>query len=93
MNAIKEICLNGGYVTPAIHKELENEFPNLAVCVKWGAAPRELTTLGKLRGVMSAGQARGDYVREVFVPVNALDQLHFAFGITKEDQDEYYKSL
>jgi hypothetical protein len=42
---------------------------------------------------MKAGEARGDYVREVFVPVTALDKMREAFGITEEDEIEYYNSL
>ena len=93
MNAIKEILVNGGYVTSAHHAELASEFPNLTVCLKWGAAPRQLTTLNKLDSVMEAGEARGDYVREVFVPVSVLDKLREAFGITDEDQRKYYQEL
>jgi hypothetical protein len=93
MNAIKEILVNGGYVTSAHHAELVSDFPNLTVCVKWGAAPRQLTTLGKLNSVIKAGEARGDYAREVFVPVSVFDKLREAFGITEEDQKEYYKNL
>jgi hypothetical protein len=93
MNTLKEILLNGGYVTDAAHSELKSIFPNLAVCVKWGAAARQLTTLGGLESVLDAGKLRGDYVREVFVPVTAFDKLREAFGITDEDQQEYYKTL
>ena len=93
MNPIKEILVNGGYVSSPHHAELVSDFPNLTVCVKWGAAPRELTTLGKLDSVIEAGEARGDYVREVFVPISVFDKLREAFGITKEDQEEYYKNL
>ena len=93
MNKLKQILLNGGYVSSAAHAELKEVFPNLAVCVKWGAAPRQNTTLGKLDAVLDAGEARGDYVREVFVPVSAFDKLREAFGITDEDQQEYYKNL
>ena len=92
MNAIKEILVNGGYVTSAHHAELASEFPNLTVCIKWVATPRQLTTLGKLDSVIEAGEARGDYVREVFVPVSALDKAREAFGITEKDQEEYYKN-
>lgn len=90
MNTLKEILLNGGYVTNAAHSELKSIFPNLNVCVKWGAAPRQLTTLGSLESVLAAGKLHGDYVREVFVPVSAFDKLREAFGITDEDQQEYY---
>jgi hypothetical protein len=93
MNAIKEILVNGGYITAAHHKELENEFPNLRVCIKWGQAARELTILGNLESSMKAGEARGDYVREVFVPVTALDKMREAFGITEQDEWEYYQKL
>lgn len=93
MNTLKEILLNGGYVTEAAHSELKSIFPNLAVCVKWGAAARQLTTLGGLESVLDTGKARGDYVREVFVPVSAFDKLREAFGITDEHQQEYYKTL
>ena len=93
MNAIKEILVNGGYVTAAHHKELENEFPNLRVCIKWGQSTRELTTLGNLESSMKAGEDRGDYVREVFVPVTALDKMREAFGITEQDEWEYYQKL
>lgn len=93
MNTLKEILLNGGYVNDAAHSELKSIFPNLAVCVKWGAAARQLTTLGGLESVLDAGKLRGDYVREVFVPVTAFDKLREAFGITDEDQQEYYKTL
>lgn len=93
MNTLKEILLNGGYVTDAAHSELKSIFPNLNVCVKWGAAARQLTTLGGLESVLDAGELRGDYVREVFVPVTAFDKLREAFGITDEDQQEYYKTL
>jgi hypothetical protein len=65
----------------------------LNVCVKWGAAPRQLTTLGSLESVLNAGHWRGDYVREVFVPVSAFDKLREAFGITDQDQQEYYKNF
>jgi hypothetical protein len=85
MNAIKEILVNGGYVTSAHHAELASEFPNLTVCIKWGAAPRQLTTLGDLDNVINAGEARGDYAREVFIPVSVFDKLREAFGITKQD--------
>jgi hypothetical protein len=93
MNTLKEILLNGGYVTSAAHAELKDVFPNLAVCVKWGAAPRQNATLGKLDAVLDAGEARGDYVREVFVPVSAFDKLREALGITEEDQRSYYQEL
>lgn len=93
MNTIKKILVNGGYVSAAHHAELVSDFPNLTVCVKWGAAPRQSTTLGQLDSVIEAGEARGDYVREVFVPVLVLDKLREAFGITEEDQKEYYKNL
>jgi hypothetical protein len=93
MNTLKQILLNGGYVTSAAHAELKDVFPNLVVCVKWGAAPRQNATLGKLDAVLEAGEARGDYVREVFVPVSAFDKLREAFGITDEDQFAYYREL
>lgn len=93
MNTLKEILLNGGYVTDATHSELKSIFPNLAVCVKWGAAARQLTTLGGLESVLDAGKARGDYVREVFVPASAFDKLREALGITEEDQRSYYQEL
>lgn len=93
MNTIKEILLNGGYVTSAHHAELVSDFPNLTVCVKWGAAPRQLTTLGNLDNVIKTGEARGDYVREVFVPVSVFDPLREAFGITENDQRAYYQKL
>lgn len=93
MNAIKEILVNGGYVTSAHHAELVSDFPNLTVCVKWGAAPRQLTTLGNLDNVINAGEAHGDYVRGVFVSVSVFDKLGEAFGITEKDQEEYYKNL
>lgn len=93
MNTLKEILLNGGYVTSAAHAELKDVFPNLAVCVKWGQSLRQPTTLGKLDAVLNAGEARGDYVREVFVPVGPLDQLREALGITEDDQRSYYQEL
>lgn len=93
MNAIKEMLVNGGYISSANHAKLVSDFPNLTVCVKWGAAPRQLTTLGKLDSVIEAGVARDDYAREVFVPVSVFDKLREAFGITDEDQKEYYKNL
>lgn len=93
MNTIREILVNGGYVSSAHHAELVSDFPNLTVCVKWGAAPRQSTTLAQLDNVIGAGKARGDYVREVFVPVSVFDKLREAFGITDEDQREYYKTL
>jgi hypothetical protein len=93
MNAIKEILVNGGYITAAHHLELAADFPRLAVCIKWGQAQRESATLGELDNAIKRGEARGDYVREVFVPVTALDKMREAFGITEEDEIEYYKSL
>lgn len=93
MNKLKEILLNGGYVTSAAHAELKDVFPDLAVCVKWGRATRQSTTLGKLDGVLKAGHIQGDYVREVFVPVGPFDQLREALGITEEDQRSYYQEL
>jgi len=93
MNTLKEILLNGGYVTDAVHSELKSIFPNLNVCVKWGASPRQLTTLGSLESVLSAGKLRGDYLMAVFVPVSAFDKLREAFGITDQDQQEYYKNF
>ena len=93
MNILKEILLTGGYITSAAHAELKDVFPNLTVCVKWGAAPRQSTTLGRLHAVLSAGEARGDYVREVFVPVSVFDKLREALGITEEDEREYYQEI
>ena len=93
MNILKKIILCGGNITEDDHKELKNDFPNLKVCVKWGQAPREITTLGKLDETIKKGQARADYVREVFIPVSQWDQLCEVFGFTDEDQQEYYKSV
>lgn len=93
MNILKEIILSGGYITAAHHRELKNDFPNLIVCIKWGQAQREVTSLKYLDSVIVAGEARGDYVREVFIPTPAWDKLMGAFGFTEEDQQEYYKSL
>ena len=93
MNILKEIILSGGYITEAHHQELKNDFPNLALCIKWGQSLRESTTLGKLGDAIKKGVERGDYVREVFIPVPVWDKLCEAFGFTDEDQKEYYKSL
>ena len=93
MNILKEIILSGGYITAAHHQELKNDFPNLIVCIKWGQAQREVTSLKYLDSVIVAGEARGDYVREVFIPASVWDKLREAFGFTEEDQQEYYKSL
>jgi len=90
MNAIKELLVNGGYITPIIQNELEQNFPKLKVCIKWGQAQRELVKLGELREKIEAGESRGDYVREVFVPVDPLYQLQQGFGITDSDVSEYY---
>jgi len=93
MNAIKELLVNGGYITPIIQNELEQNFPKLKVCIKWGQAQRELVKLGELREKIEAGESRGDYVREVFVPVDPLYQLQQGFGITDSDVSEYYDAL
>jgi hypothetical protein len=93
MNAIKEILVNGGYITAAHHQELAADFPHLAVCIKWGQAQRESTTLDELSNAIKRGEARNDYVREVFVPVTALDKMREAFGITEQDEWEYYQKL
>jgi hypothetical protein len=93
MNAIKEILVNGGYITATHHSELAADFPRLVVCIKWGQSHRELSTLGNLNNAIADGEARGDYVREVFVPVTALDKMREAFGITDEDVQEYYKTF
>lgn len=93
MNAIKELLVNGGYVTIKIISELEKDFPKLKVCVKWGQAQRELVELGELRSELKDGESRGDYVREVFVPVDALDKLQQVFGITDSDVSAYYQGL
>ena len=93
MDTLKKIILCGGNITEADHEELKNEFPNLALCIKWGQAPREPTTLGKLEDAIKKGVERGDYVREVFVPVTVWDQLCEALGVTDEDQKEYLKTL
>ena len=92
MNAIKELLVNGGYITPKIQNELEQNFPKLKVCIKWGQALREVTNLSELCEKIKAGESRGDYVREVFVPFGPLDTLKGVFGITEQDQDEYYRS-
>lgn len=93
MNTIKKILVNGGYVTSADHFELKDEFPNLVVVVKWGQSVRESTTLGKLAAVLDEGENRGDYAREVFVPVSVLDKMREAFGISEEDERFYYQEL
>jgi hypothetical protein len=93
MNAIKEILVNGGYINPKIHNELEPDFPKLKVCIKWGQAQREVTNLSELCEKIKAGESRGDYVREVFVPVDTLDKLQQGFGITDSDVSEYYHAL
>jgi hypothetical protein len=93
MNAIKEILLNGGCITAAHHQELKNDFPNLIVCIKWGQAQRELTSLKHLDSMIAMGEARGDYVREVFIPVGPLHKLRSVFGVTEEDQRAYYQEL
>jgi hypothetical protein len=93
MNAIKEILVNGGYITAAHHQELAADFPRLVVCIKWGQAQRESTTLGELDNAIKRGEARADYVREVFVPAYIHSQLRSCFGVTEEDGIEYYKGL
>ena len=93
MNILKEIILSGGYITAAHHQELKNDFPNLMVCIKWGQAQREVTSLKYLDSVIVAGEARGDYVREVFIPVGPLHKLRSVFGVTEEDQRAYYQEL
>jgi hypothetical protein len=93
MNILKEIILSGGYITEAHHQELKNDFPNLVLCIKWGQSLRETTTMHELSERIEAGRERGDYVREVFIPVSVWDKLCEAFGFTEEDQREYYKSL
>jgi hypothetical protein len=93
MNAIKEILVNGGYITTAHVGQLEKDFPNLKVCIKWGQAQRQLTTLKNLRNLLKAGAEGGDYVREVFVPADLYHTLQGAFGITDEDVQEYYKTF
>jgi hypothetical protein len=93
MNTLKKIILCGGNITEDDHAELKNDFPNLALCIKWGQAPREPTTLGKLEDAIKKGVARADYVREVFIPVPVWDKLCEAFGFTDEDQREYLKTL
>lgn len=108
MNAIKELLVNGGYITPKIQNELEQNFPKLKVCIKWGQAQREVVKLGEVREKIKAGESRGDYVhaiaglalamrlghvREVFVPVDTLDKLQQGFGITDSDVTEYYQAL
>jgi len=90
---MKELLVNGGYVTVNMVSELEKDFPNLKVCIKWGQAERQLTNMGDLRNELKRGQARADYVREVFVPVDTLGKLQEAFGITDSDVSEYYHSL
>lgn len=93
MNAIKELLVNGGYVTIKMISELEKDFPNLKVCIKWGQAQREPVKLGELRIKLKEGESRGDYVREVFVPVDTLGKLQEGFGITDSDVSEYYHGL
>ena len=93
MNAIKELLVNGGYITAKIQNELEQNFPKLKVCIKWGQAQREVVKLGEVRQKIEAGESRGDYVREVFVPVDTLDKLQQGFGITDSDVTEYYQAL
>lgn len=93
MNILKEIILSGGSITEAHHQELKNDFPNLVLCIKWGQASREPTTLGKLEDAIKKGVKRGDYVREVFIPVPVWDKLCEAFGFTEEDQRGYLKTL
>ena len=90
MNAIKELLVNGGYITAKIQNELEQNFPKLKVCIKWGQAQREVVKLGEVREKIKAGESSGDYVREVFVPVDTLDKLQNALGITDSDVSEYY---
>ena len=97
MNTIKELLVNGGYVTPKIQNELEKYFPKLKVCIKWGRAARELVDLGDLRKSLrkrvEEGESGDDYVREVFVPVDTLDKLQQGFGITDSDVSAYYQGL
>jgi len=93
MNAMKELLVNGGYVTVSMVSELEKDFPKLKVCIKWGQAQREVVKLGDLRNKLKAGESRGDYVREVFVPVDTLGKLQEVFGITDSDITEYYQAL
>lgn len=93
MNTIKELLVNGGYVTPKIQNELEKYFPKLKVCIKWGRAARELVKLGDLRKRVEEGESGDDYVREVFVPVDTLDKLQQGFGITDSDVSAYYQGL
>ena len=93
MNIIKELLVNGGYVTPKIQNELEQNFPKLKVCIKWGRAARELVKLGDLRKRVEEGESGDDYVREVFVPVDTLDKLQQGFGITDSDVSAYYQGL
>lgn len=93
MDTIKELLVNGGYVTAKLHDELEKDFPNLKVCIKWGQSERQPMELWDLRNKMKEGEARGDYVREVFVPVHFLDKMQEAFGITEDDEIEYHKSI
>jgi hypothetical protein len=93
MNTIKELLVNGGYVTSKIHRELEKDFSKLEVCIKWGCARRQLVKLGELRSKFKEGESRGDYVREVFVPVDTLGKLQEGFGITDSDVSEYYHTL
>ena len=93
MNTIKELLVNGGYVSVSMVSELEKDFPNLKVCIKWGQAERQLTNMGDLKNELKKGLARGDYAREVFVPFGPLDTLKGVFGITEQDQDEYYNSI
>lgn len=93
MNTIKELLVNGGYVTIKMISELEKDFPKLEVCIKWGYARRQLVKLGELRGKLKEGASNGDYVREVFVPVDTLRKLQEGFGITDSDVSAYYHGL
>ena len=93
MNAIKELLVNGGYVTAKIQNELEQNFPKLKVCIKWGRAVRELVELEDLSKRVEEGESGDDYVREVFVPVDTLDKLQQVFGITDSNVSAYYQGL
>lgn len=93
MNALQEIILSGGYIAESRIEEIASSFPRLIVCIKWGQSLREVTSMRYLSEQIKIGRERGDYVREVFIPVSVWDKLCEAFGFTEEDQREYYKSL
>lgn len=79
MKLLKTLFENFGYVSAEQLAEIAQVFPATRFVVQWGAAPRVSHRADEIPAVIKKGEAKGDYVRSVWMTADDLDKLQSIF--------------